>query len=117
MSGKYVLQQLAEGLKAARQRKGLSQQALGERAGIPQSQISRIERGAVDLRTSTLMELARVLDLEVRLVPRRALPAVDSLIRSTPPKPQRRGSSPFEEHPEVRERPRPAYSLEDEDDD
>jgi transcriptional regulator with XRE-family HTH domain len=80
---KYALEPIAAALKAAREAKGLSQRALSELAGVPQSHISKIERGAVDLRTSSLIELARILDLELVLVPRRSVPAVDSIVRST----------------------------------
>lgn len=47
---------------------------------MPQSHISKIEKGAADLRISSLVQLARVLDLEVELVPRKALPAVHALV-------------------------------------
>ncbi|SDG97374.1 helix-turn-helix domain-containing protein [Pelagibacterium luteolum] len=76
---------IPEALKEARARKGLSQRALGELTGLPQSHISKIESGAVDLQLSSLVQLARVLDLEVRLVPRKAVPAVDSVVRTTTP--------------------------------
>lgn len=77
----YATEHIAESLKAARERKGLSQRALGAKAGIPQSHISKIENGVVDLRISSLVELARVLDLELTLVPRKKLPAVRAIIR------------------------------------
>ena len=77
----YATAHIAESLKTARERKGLSQRALSAKAGIPQSHISRIENGAVDLRLSSLVELARVLDLELTLVPRRKLPAVRAITR------------------------------------
>ena len=77
----YATEYIAESLKAARERKGLSQRALGAKAGVPQSHISKIENGAVDLRLSSLVELARVLDLELTLVPRTKLPAVRAIIR------------------------------------
>jgi transcriptional regulator with XRE-family HTH domain len=69
-------------LKQARETKGLTQRALSQLAGLPQAHISKIENGTVDLRVSSLVELARVLDLELTLVPRKALPAVHSIIRS-----------------------------------
>ncbi len=78
----YATEHIAESLKAARERKGLSQRALSAKAGVPQSHFSKIENGAVDLRLSSLVELARVLDLELTLVPRRKLPAVRAIIRS-----------------------------------
>jgi transcriptional regulator with XRE-family HTH domain len=79
----YAIEQIAQALKAARETKGLSQRALSGLAGVPQSHISRIESGGVDLRVSSLVELARVLDLELTLVPRRSLSAVNSIVRST----------------------------------
>lgn len=49
---------------------------------MPQSHVSKIEQGMVDLQLSSLAEMARALDLELRLVPRTVLPAVDGLIHS-----------------------------------
>jgi transcriptional regulator with XRE-family HTH domain len=72
-------------LKAARVAKGLSQRALAKIAGVPQSHISKIETAGVDLRVSSLSEMARALDLELELVPRKAVPAVKSIMRSTKP--------------------------------
>lgn len=77
----YATEHIAESLKAARERKGLSQRALSAKAGVPQSHISKIENGAVDLRLSSLVELARFLDLELALIPRKKLPAVRAIIR------------------------------------
>ena len=79
----YNLENLAIRLKSARERKGLGQRALSERTGIPQPQISRIEKGLVDLRLSSLSAISHSLDLEVVLVPRKALPATQSIINST----------------------------------
>jgi transcriptional regulator with XRE-family HTH domain len=77
------LMPIAGTLRGAREAKGLTQRALAERAGVPQSHISRIESGAVDLQTSSLIQLARALDLELSLVPRQIVPAVDALARSS----------------------------------
>lgn len=77
----YGLQETARRLQSARQAKGLSQRDLSKLAGVPQAQISRIEAGAVDLRLSSLVALANALDLELALVPRKAVPAVRSLSR------------------------------------
>lgn len=76
-----LAEEIAGTLKAARRRKGLSQRALGDLAGLPQSHISRIESGGVNLQLSSLVELARVLELELKLIPRKALPAVNSAVR------------------------------------
>lgn len=72
---------IIEALAAARKRKGWSQRDLSERAEIPQSHISKIESGAVDIKLSTLQELARLLDLELVLAPRQALTAVNAALR------------------------------------
>jgi len=80
---KYALEHIATALKTARETQGLSQRALSELTGVPQSHISKIETGNVDLRVSSLIELARVLGLELVLVPRKSVPAVNSIIRST----------------------------------
>lgn len=74
-----LLQSIASQIRAAREAKALSQRAMAQQVGIPQSHISRIERGAVDLQLSSLIEIARALDLEVVLVPRNSLPAVAAL--------------------------------------
>ena len=78
----YATEYIADTLKAAREAKGLSQRALSSRAGVPQSHISKIESGAVDLRLSSLISLARILDLELTLVPRKIMPAIRSIVRS-----------------------------------
>lgn len=77
----YLVENIAQELKTARTKKGLSQRELGAKVGIPQSHISKIENGAVDLKTSSLIELARALDLELMLVPRALIPAVQGLQR------------------------------------
>jgi len=71
-------QQLAE----ARKRKGLSQRDLAARVGIQQAHLSKIELGKVDTRLSSLVEIARALDLDVQLVPRQAIAAVQGAVRA-----------------------------------
>lgn len=78
----YTTEQIADTLKAAREGLALSQRALGESVGLPQSHVSKIEGGAVDLKLSSLIELARALGLDVMLVPRKFVPAVQSIIRN-----------------------------------
>lgn len=79
----YETQQIADRLRETRTAKNLSQRELSKLAGVPQAQISRIEANAVDLRLSSLMAIAHALDLEVALVPRKAVPAVQSITRQT----------------------------------
>ena len=78
----YATEHIAPTLRSARETQGLSQRALSAMAGVPQSHISKIENGTVDLRVSSLVELARVLDLELILVPRKAVSAVHAVVRS-----------------------------------
>jgi len=79
----YLNDQILSSLKKARKAKGLSQRELSAKSGVPQSHISKIENGAVDLRVSSLIAIARTLDLELELVPRKTVPAVQSIVRKT----------------------------------
>jgi len=72
---------ILKSLKQARKDKGLSQRELSTKSGVPQSHISKIESGSVDLRLSSLVALARTLNLELELVPRKTVPAVQSIVR------------------------------------
>ncbi len=67
-------------LKIARQEKGLKQSEFGSKLGLPQSHISKIERGETDPRLSTVIDMARIVDRELILVPRRLAPAIRSMI-------------------------------------
>ena len=66
-------------LRRSRETKGYTQSDMGARIGQPQSAVSRIERGG-DLRVSTLLEMARVLDMEPILVPKLLIPTVQVLL-------------------------------------
>jgi transcriptional regulator with XRE-family HTH domain len=68
-------------LIAARKARAWSQAELGRRVGLPQVHISGIETGKVAPRFNTLLDLVRVLDYDLLLVPRQLVPAVQSLIR------------------------------------
>jgi predicted transcriptional regulator len=108
----YGTQEIAERLRAARAASGLSQRELSALAGIPQAQISRIEAGAVDLRLSSLVALVHALELELVLVPRKAVPAVRALTREA-----LRNKAVHDPDPEADEGgARPAYSLDDDHD-
>lgn len=78
----YEAEKIAATLKAAREKKGLSQRALSARSGVPQSHISKIENSGVNLKIASLAAIANALDLEIALVPRKALPAVKSITRT-----------------------------------
>jgi transcriptional regulator with XRE-family HTH domain len=99
----YATEHIAATLKAAREARALSQRALGAQSGVPQSHISKIENGTVDLRVSSLVALARVLGLELMLVPRKSVSAVQSIAAGHTDDRGETGSV------------RPAYSLEEDD--
>lgn len=82
ISKRYGVKPLTEAIRQARLAKGWSQRDLSARAHLTQAQISRIENGEADPQLSTLVELARSLDLDLQLVPRSALVAVDAAVRS-----------------------------------
>jgi transcriptional regulator with XRE-family HTH domain len=86
----YITEEIGRTLRSARAAKGLSQRALSRKAGVPQGHISKIENGAVDLRVSSLIALARFVDLELTLVPRKTVPAVRSILRSSESAQERR---------------------------
>lgn len=74
--------ELRDRIKEARNRRKWSQQELGIRIGLPQPHISAIESGLVAPRWGTLTDLLRILDLDLLLIPRSLIPAVQSLIRA-----------------------------------
>ena len=67
-------------LKEARAQRGWSQRELGSRIGLPQMHISGIESGKIVPRYDTLLELVRILDRDLLMVPRALVPVVKSLI-------------------------------------
>ena len=77
----YATEHIAERLRTARKAIRLSQRDVSVRSGVPQSHISKIDSGTVDLRVLSLVELARVLNLEFALVPHKLLPAVEAILR------------------------------------
>lgn len=76
------MENLYETLQKTRMSKGLTQTQLADLLQLGQSYLSQVERGKHDVKTSTLVDWARVLDLEVMLVPKQHVPAVSYLIRS-----------------------------------
>jgi len=75
------IEDIATNIREARLAKLLTQKELGQRVGLPQSHISKIEKGTVDLQLSSLVEIVRALDLDIKLVPRKAIPAVEGAVR------------------------------------
>jgi len=75
---------IIEQLKIKRKEKELSQSDLGVKLGLPQSHISKIEKGKTDLRLSTVIDMARVMDQELVLVPRQLVPYIRSILDGEP---------------------------------
>ena len=93
-----ISQGLFDVLREARLNRQLSQQELARKLGLRQRQISDLERAAMDPRLSTVRNVARALDLELMLIPRHLISAVEGL--------QRAGSDSAK---------RPMYALGDDD--
>ena len=70
-------------LKNTRINRRWSQAELGRRAGLPQAHVSGIETGKIVPRFDTLIDLVRLLDHDLILVPRALVPAVGSLVRDS----------------------------------
>jgi transcriptional regulator with XRE-family HTH domain len=68
-------------LKHARENRGWTQRDLASRVGLTQTHISGIESGKIVPRYDTLLELVRILDHDLLMVPRALVPVVQSLIR------------------------------------
>ncbi len=68
-------------MKEARASRGWSQAELGQRSGLPQMHISGIESGKIVPRYDTLLDLVRILDYDLLMIPRSLVPAVQALIR------------------------------------
>lgn len=92
---------IAEALRKARKNKRLSQRALSVRTGLTQSHISKIENGEINLQLTSLLEMSRVLDFELMLIPRQQVPAINSLLQYEEKK----------QHKQI-----PAYRLDDTED-
>jgi transcriptional regulator with XRE-family HTH domain len=60
----------------------MTQNSLSQLLRLPQSYISQVEQGKHDIKASTLVNWARVLDLELMLIPRQRAPSVAYLIQS-----------------------------------
>ena len=66
--------EMRRALREAREKRDWSQRELGSRLGLPQMHISGIESGKIVPRYDTLLELVRVLDRDLLMVPRALVP-------------------------------------------
>lgn len=80
-SNRVALKELGQTLKRAREQRKQTQHELASHSSFQQAQIARAETGA-DIRVSTLIELARALGLELKLLPQALVPAIDALLRN-----------------------------------
>ena len=72
---------MRQALKESREKRGWTQRDLASRVGLTQTHISGIESGKIVPRYDTLLELVRILDHDLLMVPRALVPVVQSLIR------------------------------------
>ena len=89
-------------LKQARIARSWSQVELGRQIGLPQAHISGIETGRIVPRFDTLLDLVRVLNRDLLMVPRELVPAIQALVRDH----QRKEDQTYENEGE-----RPLYAL------
>lgn len=76
-----MLKQVGKALQEARTARGLTQAELGTLVRLPQSHISKIERGETDFQWTTLEQIANAVGLSPLLVPTGLVPVVESLLR------------------------------------
>lgn len=81
LRSKALPAELRRALIEARQKHGWSQRDLASRLGIGQRHISGIESGKIVPRYDTLLEMVRMLDRDLIMVPRALVPVVQSIVR------------------------------------
>ncbi|MEO8657646.1 MAG: helix-turn-helix transcriptional regulator [Bryobacteraceae bacterium] len=101
-----VPEDMRKDIVATRRKRGWSQAELGRRVGLPQAHISGIEGGKIVPRLDTFLDLVRILELDLLLIPRPLVPAIEALVRSF----RRAGEGDQEEDS------RPMYEPDEEDD-
>ena len=79
----YKSEDLIRAIRDRRTDAGISQRALAARSGLTQAHISQIETGTLEPGLSSFIDVARALDLEIVLVPKKFLPAVQGILRQT----------------------------------
>ena len=76
-----ALQDIGAQIAHARRSSGLTQEQVANLAGITRPRFRDIEKGVAAARTSTLLNIARAVGLEVMLVPQSLMPAVRALLQ------------------------------------
>jgi transcriptional regulator with XRE-family HTH domain len=100
---RYITESTINALKKHRRHLKMSQREVSALSMIPQGQISKIENNEVDLRLSSLLSLAFALELDLMLVPRKIVPAVETVIDS------------LDEDPRHPKKLKPMYRLDNQD--
>lgn len=67
-------------IRTTRKDRGWSQSAVARRVGLTQKHLSQIESGKVVPRFDTLLDVVRVLGLDLVIVPRSLAPTVDAMV-------------------------------------
>ena len=76
-----MLKQIGKTLQQARVARDLTQAELGALVGLPQSHISKIERGETDFQWTTLEQIANAVGLSPVLVPTGLVSMIKSLVQ------------------------------------
>ena len=76
-----ILNEIGHVLKKARLASALTQEQVADLAGISRPRYRDIETGAAAARTTTLINIARALGMEVMLIPQAVVPAVEAMLR------------------------------------
>lgn len=77
---KSILDKMLKAIKRRRKELKISQAEVSQRTGLNQGRISEFERGNVNSRMGTFIEISRAVELEPVLVPRELLSSVMSII-------------------------------------
>jgi len=80
--GVESIKEILDHLRVARFRKRLSQSDLAVKLGVPQSHISKIESGKINPTLGIVTEIARALDCELMLIPKKFAIAVKSTLQA-----------------------------------
>ena len=76
-----ILIEIGHVLKTARLSSAMTQEQVADLAGISRPRYRDIETGVAAARTTTLINIARALGMEVMLVPQAVVPAVEALLQ------------------------------------
>jgi len=77
-----LLTELGLLFRQGRQRARLTQDQVASRAGLSRPSYRAIETGAAAARASTLVNIARALGMEMMLIPKQLVPAVQAMLHA-----------------------------------